>query len=327
MLYVVAHGIDVDGLACHAIIERYARENDIAAEHYFVHHQSQGNDVTGVIDALENISSKFIDGDKILIADIGYNEALLNYFLEIYSEPLFKNKVSWYDHHRWPESVKDKVSSIVDEFIVDTDLCASQIVQNRFLPEDMYAKEIAKYARQHDLIDSKITDQDSYDLASMLQDVITSGYNKMKIVKTLAEGEFLSNDFKRISQDYRTKIRPCAIEDMDSTITEYTLENNDLKTKITMALVPETLESKDVRAYLLDSEQKKDERDVIIAIWENGRIAYEIQDEKLKFIIDRLNTNYNGGGRGFVGGAKYDGDVDKIHYKQCFDNIMETIGK
>ena len=326
MLYVVAHGIDVDGLSCHAMIERYARKNDIATEHYFVHHQSQGDDVIDVIDALEEISSKLIDGDKILIADIGYNEALLNYFLKDESQSLFKNTVSWYDHHKWPEDVKDKVKSIVDEFIVDIDLCASQIVQNRFLAEDMYAKEITKYARQHDLIDGKITDQESYDLASMLQDVITSGHDKMEIVNTLADGEFLNSDFKRISQDYRTKIRPCAIENMDSTITEYTMEKNDLVTKITMALVPEFLESKDVRAYLLDSEKKKRERDVIIAIWGNGRIAYEIQDEKHKFIIDRLNTNYSGGGRGFVGGAKYDGDVDKTYYKQCFDEIMNVLG-
>ncbi|MEA2004352.1 MAG: hypothetical protein U9O53_05370 [archaeon] len=325
MLYVVAHGIDVDGFACHAIIERYARENDIATEHYFVHHQDQGDDVITVIDALEKISSKLIDGDKILIADIGYNEALLNHFLETYSKPLFKNSVSWCDHHKWPESVKNEVGYIADEFIVDIDLCASQIVQNRFLAEDMYAKEIGKCARQHDMIDGKITDQESYNLASILQDVITSGHDKMDIVKTLADGEFPNSDFKSISQDYRTRIRPCAIEKMDHTITEYAMEKNDLVAKITMALVPEFLDSKDVRAYLMDSEKKKKEPDAIIAIWENGRIAYEIQDEKHRFIIDKINTNYGGGGRGFVGGAKYDGSVDKIHYKQCFDEIMNVI--
>ncbi len=60
-IHIVAHGTDVDGLACHSILEIYAKKHTIKVIHYFVDYQ----DIDSV---LENISVIIKPDDKIIIA-------------------------------------------------------------------------------------------------------------------------------------------------------------------------------------------------------------------------------------------------------------------
>ena len=65
--------------------------------------------------------------------------------------------------------------------------------------------------------------------------------------------------------------------------------------------------------------------DFVIVLWADGRIGYEIRDEKLFVIAEKINQKFNGGGRQLVGGATYPGGVSETNRKECFDEIVEVL--
>lgn len=315
MIHFIAHGTDVDGIISHTLFELYVEKLGINTTHYYVDYES-------IFNVFENLNATIQSEDKVIIADIGYSDKLIAYFLSLKN---ISEKTSWFDHHEWNTDAKNRVRAIVEEIIVDENYCASEILRDRFLSNNQYAQELAYVARSHDFY-GKGFEKEIYEFACKLQVVITSGFDKEAIVKRLSNGFPWNDDFESAYRKYCNVIRPMAIKKMNSTIAKYTLKvSNNILANITMIFVPNVLESKDIRAYLMDNEKRKNERDIIIAVWSNGRIAYEIREEKFRHIIEKINKKFNGGGRGFAGGGTYPNNVNDTHYKMCFDEIIEAI--
>ncbi len=113
---------------------------------------------------------------------------------------------------------------------------------------------------------------------------------------------------------------------MNRALVKYSVVVGDnISANITAVFVSDIFESKDVRAYLMENEERRGERDIIIAVWSNGRIAYEARNESFRKILEKINENFRGGGRGLAGGATFPGIVDEMNYKACFDRNIEVI--
>ncbi|MFA5013288.1 MAG: hypothetical protein WC520_01855 [Candidatus Paceibacterota bacterium] len=308
--YIMAH-IDVDGLVCHSIAEIWARKSGLTVKHCFVDYQDIGI-------ALRTLSEKIKPDDKVLIADIGFEKELIDSFLNRYGE--IAKRTSWFDHHKWAEEAVVRVSSIVEELVIDESLCASEILQKRFLPEGGLAKRLAQLARAHDFY-GKGFEPKIFEQACKIQDVITSGYRKETVVEQLVSDILWSKDFETAYTQYQN-IRPSAITRMDNTIAKYFVVVDGIAANIAIALTSGVLESKDVRAHLLRNENGSD---AIIAIWPNGKIACEVRDEKFRAILEKINKKFNGGGRGLAVGAMYPQKINEKDYRECFDKIIEAL--
>lgn len=309
MLHVVAH-IDVDGIVCHTIVEMWARKSKIVTRHYYVDYQDIGI-------ALRTLLRVIGPEDEVLIADIGYSKDLMDLFLNQYGE--LASKTSWFDHHRWNEEALAKVGSVVRGLIVDEKLCASEILQKRLLPENELAKQLARLARAHDF-SGKGSRQGDFDFACRVQDVITSGYPKEMIVNQLAEGIVWSANFDIAYKQYQV-IKADALRRMNETVEKYCISIDGVVANVALAFALDALEAKDAKRYLL----KESKCDVVIAVWSDGRIAYEIVSEKFTVISRKINDNFKGGGRGLVGGATYPQRITLEKRTQCFDEIIKAL--
>jgi hypothetical protein len=309
MLHIVAH-VDVDGIACHTIAEMWAREFKIVTRHYFVDYQNVGIE-------LRTLSKEIGPEDEVLIADIGYSKDLIDFFLSLKGE--LTSKVSWFDHHRWNEEAIAKVKSSTKEFIVDEKLCASEILWRRFLPKSDIAKQLACLARAHDF-SGKGSKQSDFDCACRIQDVITSGYSKELIVSQLSDGAIWIGSFEIAYRRYQ-EIKADVTRRMNETIEKYCISIDGVVVNVALAFALKSLEPKEAKKQLL----KESNCEVVIVVWPNGRIAYEVVSERFMTVSQKINSNFKGGGRGLVGGATYPRSVKLEMRKQCFDEIIEVL--
>ena len=306
MKYILTHD-DADGLISHAIIYRGIGADKDVVKHLFANYR----------DFAEKISSIGSEEGEIILADIGYNKGSFEALKETVSE--FNGDFSGYDHHEWPEEAKDTMKQLSKEFIVNEHLCASEIVKNAFLPEDDVAIELAKIARAHDFHKSGTKGSEYHEIACKIQDVITSGFDKSKIVEYLSGGHVWNDDFEKAFQKYKP-LKDAAIGEMDQTITEYELLPD---MTVSLAYVQDMLESKDVRDYLMGNTESA----VIIGLWRSGRVAYEMRDDENKPLLEKIKHVFKGGGRGLAGGGVYEGVKDSGDYKESFEKMVNLIAE
>lgn len=309
MLHIVAH-VDVDGIVCHAIVEMWARKSGIATRHYFVNYQNIGI-------ALGMLSEEIESGDEVLIADIGYSKDLIDSFLGRYGKLALM--VSWFDHHQWDREAAERVGLAVKELTINEKLCASEIVQRRFLPESEAAKRLACLARAHDF-DGEGSEKAIFDHACMIQDVIASGYPKQAIVDQLSDNILWNDSFEAAYQKYQ-EIRGVEIRMMDRTIERHSVLINGAVANIVLVFASGKLEAKDIKRHLFE----KNQCDAVIVVWSNGRIAHEVNSERLLLISARINNIFKGGGRGLVGGATYPESVSEKNRSDCFKEIIGVV--
>ncbi|MDD2274597.1 MAG: hypothetical protein PHV29_01365 [Candidatus Pacebacteria bacterium] len=309
MLHIVAH-IDVDGIACHAIAEMWAKKSEIITKHYFVDYQD-----IGIV--LRLLSEIVKSEDEVIIADIGYSKDLIDLFLGQCGKlaPI----VSWFDHHRWEEEARDKMSLSIKKLIINEGLCASEIVQEELLPESETARNLASFARAHDF-NGEGCDQDIFYHACKIQDVITSGYPKQAIVKKLSEGILWDHDFNIAYMQYQ-EVRSEAMLSMDNTIKRFFVSVDSIDIIIVTAFASDNLEAKYAKRYLFERNQC----DVVIVVWPNGRMAQEVRSNKFMIVLERINKFFKGGGRGLVGGGTYYEAVNEENCSQCFMEIVRVI--
>ncbi|MBY9004199.1 MAG: hypothetical protein KGD73_09535 [Candidatus Lokiarchaeota archaeon] len=187
MIVSLTHEHDLDGLGSQAIIKRYfdLKDKDKASSLTLLYAQ--------YIDFSDKI--KFILNsdelpNELIISDIGFNES----FLEIF--PLIKKafacgcRISWFDHHIVNPDVKEQIKSMTTLYVNNEKKCATEIIQNHFLPSDNIAIRIAELAHDSDFKPIKIK------LAKNLQSIIgfNRGEEKLQerryIVDLLSKGKF-----------------------------------------------------------------------------------------------------------------------------------------
>lgn len=310
-VYVLAHGVDVDGIACHALAKKYFNSNGKKTIHKYITYQNFRDKLKEVVDDLPET--------EIIIADIGYNKSYdeavgngLNIYemLEKLSE---KNTINWFDHHKWSEEEKERYRKLLSVLEVDKTKCGAELVYNHYLKDDNFAMELSKIAHVHDFGDS--SDSEKL-LPYKLQDVISGCDKKDNIVDTLSKGILWDNDFENIYENYQ-QTKKEAFEILDKH-TEYYPKD---ELNIAISYIPDILDSKPVRKHILNSDV-----DVFIGLWKDGRMAWEIKNEELSPILNILKDKFEGGGRALAGGGTYKNlSINKDNYRDVFRDILKSI--
>jgi len=186
VVYNISHWKDLDGIASAAIIHRYCLLNNIPVQHMLA---SPHN----VHEKLRNLNKKCKGRNAYLyITDIGLDEDIasdvVGYLKELKSRSW---RIYWFDHHVWDYDVEAKVSSIVDRLVIDRSKCAAEICYEQVLPEDEIAKRLAELARDMDFWIKR------EELSVKLSKVLSTGYDRYKLISILARGIFWNNELEK----------------------------------------------------------------------------------------------------------------------------------
>jgi len=137
-IFIVTH-VDVDGICSGAIALRHFKNAEIIF--------SRAGRVHEVLKSLPG------HGKILVISDLGLNEA----YLEETTKILMKLKsrgwrIYWFDHHRWSSEAIKRIKEIIDVLKVDIDKVGGEVVCDFFCAEDNLSIEIAKIARDADMM-------------------------------------------------------------------------------------------------------------------------------------------------------------------------------
>ncbi|RLG60010.1 MAG: hypothetical protein DRN95_00655 [Candidatus Hydrothermarchaeota archaeon] len=288
MFFVVAHGKDVDGIACHAILHRYAKFSNLAIKHFFVSYSDFNNAIYQ------------IEGEgEIVIADIGYNPSMNFEKIKQLSE---KFKITWIDHHIWP-----KINLPVN-FIINKKYCAAELVCKHFLPKDKIAIKLASLAHAHDF-------RKENPLAWKLYDVISSGFDKLKLTKLLAKGEFWNEELEKAWANYQ-KIK----EEGYKFLERYHKVYNLGKYSCIIAFAPDTLSSTLATLYLQEKGH-----DLIICLWKDGKMSFRRNNKEIN--LAEIARFFNGGGREVAAGGNLGREIKIEEVSEVFEEIAKKVEK
>ena len=135
----ISHSIDPDGIGSQAIIFRYFRELQIEPIGFLADYYN-----------FEKVFKEALEMNPtiLIVSDIGANKS---YLLKIIDD--LKNlqaRKIWIDHHKMTPELRELIEGAVNELIHDTSVCAAELVQKRFMPNDEISLKIAEIAHNGD---------------------------------------------------------------------------------------------------------------------------------------------------------------------------------
>src|SRR6187431_1458718 len=140
-----SHESDVDGIFSSAIgLIRYPQ-----ARTFFLDYSKESfmKIINQIFFSLESQEKNIF-----IVSDLGFNDNLLSIFKSAFlSCKKTENQVIWVDHHPWSKNTINEVNPFI-ELILDNsgNKCASELMYERFLFENGYAKHLAKLAHTID---------------------------------------------------------------------------------------------------------------------------------------------------------------------------------
>lgn len=185
MIILINHALDLDGLGSQAILKRYFEKKDEELKLFYAIYPNFIEIIRQAINLKPN---------KIIIADIGFNESFKEIF-SIFKKAVNKGiQISWFDHHLVDSRIQEQLKQILFIYLNDPKRCASQIIFDYFIPNDPIAKEIAEYAYDADFNEKK------FPISQNLQMIIAHNRENSKIcekiVDLLSKGKFNDNFIK-----------------------------------------------------------------------------------------------------------------------------------
>ncbi|NHJ49209.1 MAG: hypothetical protein FK733_15580 [Asgard group archaeon] len=176
----ISHSIDPDGLGSQAILFRYFRELDIEPIGFLADYYN-----------FVEIYNKAIalKPDVLVISDIGLNKNVIHEIADSLKQ--LKARRIWIDHHKATDELKKILEESLDEFIHDTKVCAAELVQMRFMPNDEISKKIAQIAHNGDF---DIQDRFADIFYTLIDYHRYSSDDLMRIRDMFIEGDFQSTD-------------------------------------------------------------------------------------------------------------------------------------
>jgi oligoribonuclease NrnB/cAMP/cGMP phosphodiesterase (DHH superfamily) len=291
MIYCIAHDRDVDGIGCHAILHRYAELDRQRIRHVFTDYDRFCRDIS-------KISAS---GAEIVIADLGYNEGF-SHCLDSLKKLCARNNTKWFDHHDWGDA---KIDCRL-ESIITRELCAAELLKNYYLPEDEIAATIAALAHSHDFREENET-------AWKLYDVISSGYDKERLVKTLAKGVFWNPELEEVCQSY-SKVKEKGYSYLEKHSKLYQIGG----WKCVLGFSLKSLSSTLATEHLL-----KKKADLVICLWEDGKISFRRNNKNIN--LKMLASAFRGGGREEAAGGFYGDHINESNYLEVFEDVAEKI--
>lgn len=177
----ISHSIDPDGIGSQAIIFRYFRELKIEPIGFLADYHNFAEVFQQALEEKPNV---------LIISDIGINKS---YFYEII-EPLreLQARKIWIDHHKISDKDRAVLMEILDEFIHDTEYCAAELVQKRFMPNDEISKKIAVIGHNGDF---DIPDRLSNIFYTLIDYYRQSMKDLIKVREMFAKGDFEDEEF------------------------------------------------------------------------------------------------------------------------------------
>ncbi|MEM2915746.1 MAG: hypothetical protein QXT19_00045 [Candidatus Woesearchaeota archaeon] len=289
-MHVVYCSQQLDGLAAAAIVFRSAR--------------LRGHDVRlGGILNFENADEQFsamqnLSGDLIFVLDFLPDNVAL--FEPKLSAITVRNRIAYWNSHH-PHSEADGL--ILSRHVHTIDLsgplhyapvpkekvCAAELAQKRFLPNDTVAKELAEIA--HDIEFWERTDKRAVQLA----DLIASGIEPRELVESLSKGVLWSEKFEQLRQEYLCK-KQRALQDIISRLAVKNITGFNFG----FTLAPTILPSSDAGQHVLDTHLGID---VSVVLYRNGRISFRKRDT-CRLNLAELARLFGGGGHSYAAGAR-----------------------
>jgi oligoribonuclease NrnB/cAMP/cGMP phosphodiesterase (DHH superfamily) len=148
-IIIFSHEADLDGLYSAAIgLLRYPQAMTV----FLGYGAENFNKLENFIKSATRYSSRYQDEGKIIIADLGLNDELIETCKKIFSDAASNGwKIMWVDHHPWSDQAIEAVKPFV-EIVLDSSgrKCAADLMYETLLPGNIVAEKLAGMAHTMD---------------------------------------------------------------------------------------------------------------------------------------------------------------------------------
>jgi oligoribonuclease NrnB/cAMP/cGMP phosphodiesterase (DHH superfamily) len=303
-----SHESDVDGIFSTAIgLIRYPQ-----ARTFFLDYSKES--FMKIINQIF-FSNEFQEKKLFIISDLGFNDSLLNIFkgtLNNFNK--IKNEIIWVDHHPWSKNTIDEIHSFVELILDDSGKkCASELMYERFLLDNDYARHLANLAHTTDFF---IKDQYITPLPEIIRYYLTfnDSYERLaKLAHKISKGILWDI---QLSEDYK-KYESLRDNDKKQVLEELKIKKIDDLNVVFVRSTPYIQTS-------LFSEEIFNQTNADLAIFygKNGKISIRRNNDKIDCNAIALKL-IDGGGHKFAAGGTIRSDPSKV--EDIISEIEETI--
>jgi len=283
----------LDGVAAAAIVMRHAILSKLPA-HFggFLHPDALSAE-------LEDMARE--EHKLIFVLDM----AVMPEHLPLLEQIGAKNKLVYWNTHD-AESVVPP-SKIFDRALDNR--CASELVQQRFLQNDIIARKLAELA--HEVKFWQIRDE----RAAKLSDLIAAQYSPVELIDSLARGVLWNVQFEEFHKSYAER-KQAAFDELIGSL----LIKSYVTHQFGFALSPSILTTADACQKVLDGHAGID---VAIVVYRDGRMGFRRRDDG-EVDVKELAKLFNGGGRPFAAGARLNVQVSKENFQEVLFHIDQA---
>ena len=262
-------------------------------------------------------SNESPEKNMFIVSDLGFNDSLLNIFKSaLINSDKTKNEIVWVDHHPWSKNTIDEIHPFV-ELILDESgkKCASELMYERFLLDNSYARHLANLAHTTDFF---LKDQYLTPLPEIIRYYLTfnDSFERLsKLARKISKGILWDID---MSEDYK-KYESLRDNDKNKVLKELKIKKIDDLNVVFVRSTP----------YLqisLFSEEVFNQTNADLAIFygKNGKISIRRNNDKIDCNAIALKL-IDGGGHKFAAGGTMHSDPSNI--EDIISEIEETILK
>jgi oligoribonuclease NrnB/cAMP/cGMP phosphodiesterase (DHH superfamily) len=278
--YILAHGTDVDGIACHTIADMNGFEKHIFSDYPQLHAD------------LEYLAD--CDTGEVIIADLN-SSGEFQPFEEVISRLSKQHELlAWVDHHDW--SGRESLLAPFTQSVIDPDVCSSALVRQYFCDTNPTALYLAKLGQAHDF---RIQGSE-LEAANNLQKAISFANNSTDehlylehMVMLLANGQFQSQELAHMAREYDSQTEQ-AKKELSSSI-----QYRDLGlSTVAFGFAPQILYMKPGLHHLKETT----DADIYCVAFPDGPVLVDGSTTGTKYDIVTLCKSNGGGGRNNSGG-------------------------
>lgn len=300
--YVVFCSEHLDGLAAAAIVFRYAHlRNQPCKLGGFLNYATIDED-------LQQLAT--VKDAMLFVLDFSPEQASrLAQTLEVVKK--HGTIAYWNSHHAVnPETMELLKANvrILDFAPPEAKQCSAELAAMRLLPQDAVAKTLAAMA--HDL---EFWEQKN-EQATLLADVIASGFEKQELIDLFSRGVFWSPKLEEVRSNYLQR-KAKALDDLRKRL----VIKNYVGKNFGITLAENILSSADAGQAVLETGV-----DVSVVLYRSGRISFRRKDT-VDINLRELAKHFSGGGHPYAAGGMFT-DVKTISVEQ-WQNVLFALDR